>query len=268
MTALPAYDVPQRVTWPRVLRSEWIKLRSLPSAAWSLAATLVLIVGFGAMYSLVRVTRPPVTAAQFANFDPTAISLGGVTLAQLAAGVLGVLLISGEYATGMVHATFAAVPRRLPVLWGKAVALALASLTVCVPATVVAFLTGQSILAREHLDVALSHPGTARAVLGSALYLTGVGLLGLGLGALLRSTAGAVAALFGVLFAFQLVAGLLPSAWSDHVYKFLPAPAGLAITAVRPDAASLAPWTGFLVFLLYISAVLAVAAWRMRGRDA
>jgi ABC-2 type transport system permease protein len=152
--------------------------------------------------------------------------------------VLGVLLITGEYATGMIRTSIAAVPRRLPVLWGKAIAFALTTLALCVPATFAAFLLGQSILSAEQLDTTLGHPGAARAVLGSALYLTAVGLLGLGLGALLRNTAGAISALFGVLFGLQIVAGFLPDTWSDEIYKYLPTPAGVAVTNVRPDPAS------------------------------
>ena len=108
----------------------------------------------------------------------------------------------------------------------------------------------------------------ARAVLGSALFLTAVGLLGLGLGALLRSTAAAVAGLFGLLFAPQLLVGLLPAAWSDRLYRYLPVPAGAAVTNVRPDPAALAPWTGFGLFCLYTAIVLALAAWQLRRRDA
>jgi len=154
------------------------------------------------------------------------------------------------------------------VLWGKATAFALTTLALCVPATFAAFLVGQSILSAEHLDTTLAHSGTARAVLGSALYLAVVGLLGLGLGALLRNTAGAIGALFGLLFALQLVVGFLPETWSDHVYKYLPGPAGMAVTTVRPDSVSLAPWTGFGLFCLYTGIVLGFAAWQLRRRDA
>jgi ABC-2 type transport system permease protein len=252
----------------RAVRAEWTKLRTVPSTAWSLVATVALVVGFGAMYCLLRVSRPPRGAA-LASFDPTSVSLAGISLAQIAVGVLGVLLVTGEYATGTVRTTFAAVPTRLPVLWGKAVAFAGTTLAVCVPAAFVAFGVGQSILSAEHLDTTLGQPGVARAVLGGALYLVAVGLLGLGLGALLRHTAGAVAALFGVLFALQLVAGLLPDTWQDHVYKYLPSPAGMAVATVRPDPTSLlAPWTGFAVCGLYVTAVLAAAAWLLRRRDA
>ena len=267
-TARPTGPAGQRVTQARVIRSEWTKLRSVPSTAWSLLAAVALIVGVGALYSLLRVTRPPTDPAAVAAFDPTAVSLTGVQLAELAVGVLGVLLVAGEYATGTIRSSLAAVPRRLPVLWGKAVVVGLTTVVLCLPAALAAFLVGQSILSAERLDIALSAPGVARAVLGSALYLGAIGLLGLGLGGLLRSTAGAVAGLFGILFAPQLLAGLLPEAWSDRIYPYLPVPAGVAVTAVQPDPASLAPWSGFALFCLYVAVVLALAAWRLRGRDA
>ena len=215
---------------------------------------------------MLRVTRPPTQPEAVAAFDPTAVSLTGVQLAQLAIGVLGVLLVAGEYATGTIRVSLAAVPRRLPVLWGKAIVFALTTLVLCLPATLAAFLVGQSILSAERLDISLSHPGVPRAVLGSALLLSAVGLLGLGLGALLRSAA--VAGLFGLLFGPQLLAGLLPAAWSDRLYPYLPVPAGAAVANVRPDPAALAPWTGFGLFCLYTAVVLALAAWQLRRRDA
>ena len=257
-----------RVSQARVVRSEWTKLRTLPSTVWSLLTTVGLVVGVGAVYALLRVTRPPRQPADLSAFDPTAVSLAGVQLAQFAIGVLGVLLITGEYATGTIRASFAAVPGRLPVLWGKGVVAALTTLGLCVPATFAAFLVGQSILSSQHLDVTLGDPGTARAVLGGALYLTAVGLLGLGLGALTRSTAGGVSALFGLLFAPQIIVGFLPSTWSDQLSRYLPAPAGAAITSARPDPASLGPWTGFGLFVVYTAVVLAIAAWQLRRRDA
>src|SRR5215470_337662 len=138
--ALPPYRQPQRVTQVRVMRAEWTKLRTQPSAYWALLATVVLVVGFGIGYSLLRVARPPRGAAT-ASFDPAAISLSGVQLAQIAVGALGVLLVTSEYATGLVRTTFAAVPRRLPVLWGKAALVTVSVAAVSVPATFAAFLT-------------------------------------------------------------------------------------------------------------------------------
>jgi ABC-2 type transport system permease protein len=257
----------QRVTQARTLRSEWTKFRSQPSAGWSLLTAVALIIGFGVLYSLVRVTRPPRSPADVASFDPTAIGLAGAQLAQVAVGVLGVLLITSEYATGMIRTSMVAVPRRLPVLWAKAIVLALTAPVVFVPATFATFLVSQSVLSRERLGTSLDEPGVARAVLGSALYLTAVGLLGLGLGALLRNTAGAIATLFGVLFGLQIVAGFLPASVADTVSRYLPTPAGVAVTNVRPDPASLGPWAGFGLFCLYTAIVLGLAAWLLRRRD-
>lgn len=265
-TSLPVYTGEQRVTQLRVLRSEWTKLRSLPSTIWSLLAAVTLIVGFGVVYAMVRVARPP---ADPSGFDAAGVSLSGVQLAQLAVGVLGVLLVTGEFATGSIRVTLAAVPKRLPVLWGKAVVFGLTTLALCVPAAVVAFVVGQSILSGENLDTGFGDPGVARAVFGSALFLGLVGLFGLGLGALLRNTAGGVAALFGLLFAPQILVGFLPESVSDHVYKYLPAPAGQAVTFVQPDPTSaLSPWAGFGVFALYTAIALGLAAWQLRQRDA
>jgi ABC-type transport system involved in multi-copper enzyme maturation permease subunit len=262
---VPAYHGDQRVTPLRVLRSELTKFRTLASTAWSLLAATVLTVGIGVLYAMLRVSRPPQPGAAF---DGTAVSLAGVQLAQFAVGILGVLLITGEHSTGMIRTSITAVPRRLPVLWAKAVTLGLVTLAALLPATLAAFLVGQWLLSAEHLDASLTQPGVVRAVLGSALYLAAVGLFGLGLGALLRNTAGAIGALFGALFGLQLLAALLPATWSEHVYKFLPTPAGSAISAIQPDrVTSLGPWTGFGVFCLYITVVFALAAWRLRRRD-
>jgi len=266
--ALPAYPRSQQVTQARVLRSEWTKLRTQPSALWALPSAVILVTAFGILYSLLREARPPHGAAAIRSFDPVAVSLSGVQLAQIAVGVLGVLLITSEYATGLIRTSLAAVPRRLPVLWGKAALLAAATCAVCLPASFAAFLAGQSILGRQHLAVSLSQPGVARAVVGGALYLAVAGLLGLGLGTLLRSTAGGISALFGLLFGLQIVAGFLPGSWSDDIGKYMPASAGQAVAAVRPDPASLPPWAGFGVFCLYAAVLLGLAAVRMRRGDA
>ena len=267
-TALPAYQRRQRVTQVRVIRSEWTKLRTQPAALWSLLSAAILVVAFGIGYSLLREARPPHGAA-IRSFDPVSVSLAGVQLAQIAAGVLGVMIITSEYATGLIRTTLAAVPQRLPALWGKAAALTAATLVVSLPAALAAFLIGQSILSPHHLSMSLGDPGVTRAVIGSALYLAVAGLLGLALGGLLRSTAGGISALFGLLFALPIVAGFLPGHLSDEVSKFLPSTAGLALTTVHPDpTTSLSPWTGFGVFALYAVVLLGLAALRLRRGDA
>ncbi|HEX8630332.1 MAG TPA: ABC transporter permease subunit [Catenuloplanes sp.] len=262
---LPGYHGDQRVSQVRVIRSEWTKLRSLPSTIWCLLAGVLLVVGVGVAYATLRVARPP---ADPATFDSTAVSLAGVQLAQFAIGVLGVLFIAGEYASGSIRVSLAAVPGRRQLLWGKAVAFGVTTVLLGIPAVLVSFVAGQSILSAHGLDVGLGDPGVLRAVLGSALFLTVVGLLGLGLGALLRNTAGGISALFGLLFAPQLVLGLLPESVSDAAYRYLPAPAGVAVSYVHRDPLALAPWTGFGLFCLYTALVLGLAGWLLRRRDA
>jgi ABC-type transport system involved in multi-copper enzyme maturation permease subunit len=261
--------VAQRVTQIRVMKSEWTKLRSLRSTVFSLLAAVIFIVGFGVLVSSLIVGNwPPKNAADIASFDPTSTSLAGSFLAQLAIGVLGVLFMTGEYATGMIRATFAAVPRRLPVLWGKAAVFSAAVLALTVPSTLIAFTLGQSILSSKDIQTSLGEPGVLRAVIGAAFYLTLVGLLGLAIGTLLRSTAAGISTLLGVIFVLPIIVGFLPSSWSDPISKYLPSHAGQSITNVRPDPSSLGPWAGFAVFCLYVVIVLGAAAVSLRRRDA
>jgi ABC-2 type transport system permease protein len=266
--AVPAYRADQRVTLVRVMHSEWTKLRSLPSTLWLLLTTFVLVAGGGLLAAGLQLSNLPRGHAAVAAFDPTGLSLTGVGLAELTAGALGVLLMTGEYATGQVRLTFTAVPRRLPVLWGKAVALALSVLAVSAVATFGAFFVTQAILSPHHLSTTLGQPGVARAVFGSALLLTAVALFGLGFGALIRSAAGAIAALFGALYGLTLAAGFLPGNLAGQVREYLPENAGADIGIVANHAGSLAPWTGFGLFCLYAAVLLGLAAWLLRRRDA
>lgn len=264
----PRDSSPKKVTQARVLLSEWTKIRSLRSTVFSLLAAIVFIVGLSVLVPSVTVAHwPPHDLREAAAFDPTTRSLSGIFLAQLAIGVLGVLLISGEYATGMIRATFAAVPARLPVLWAKATVFATVTLALMVPSVLGAFWIGQSILTSKHLQAKLSDPGVLRAVIGAALFLTVVGLLGIGLGALLRNTAAGISSLFGLLFVLPIIVRFLPSSWADPINKYLPSSAGEAITHVHPDPAMLAPWTGFGLFCAYAIAVLIAAAVSLRRRD-
>jgi ABC-type transport system involved in multi-copper enzyme maturation permease subunit len=265
----PPASKPKKVNQARVLLSEWTKIRSLRSTSFSLLAAVVFIIGFSVLVPSVIVAHwPPRDPREALGFDPTTRALSGIFLAQLAIGVLGVLLITGEYATGMIRATFAAVPARLPVLWAKAAVFAAVTLVLMVPTVLGAFLIGQSILTSKHLQTSLSSSGVLRAVIGAALFLTVVGLLGIGLGALLRNTAGGISTLFGLLFVLPIIVRFLPSSWSDPINKYLPSNAGEAITHVHPDPSLLAPWTGLGLFFGYAVIVLIAAAVSLRRRDA
>lgn len=258
-----------RVTQLRVVRSEWTKLRSLRSTFYTLLAAVVFVIGLGVLFAAVTAAHwSEVGPGERARFDPTNTSLSGVFLAQLAIGVLGVLIVSGEYSTGMIRATLAAVPRRLPVLWAKAGVFAAVTFVLMLLSALAAFFAGQSLLSSKHIQAAFSAPGVARAVVGAALYLTIVGLLGIALGALLRNTAGAIATLFGLLLVLPVLGAVLPSTWSRHVTPYLPSNAGQAVMTVRLGPTSLSPWAGFGVFCAYAAVAMVGAALLLRRRDA
>jgi ABC-type transport system involved in multi-copper enzyme maturation permease subunit len=213
------------------------------------------------------------TTADRANFDALNVSLIGVTLAQLAIGVLGVLVISNEYTSGTIRATLGAVPKRLPVLWAKAAVFSVVTFLLMLPASLITFLTTQALL-RGHavnghdITLSLSDPGVARAVTGSAVYLTLVGLLALGLGATLRRTAGGISAFVAVFFVLAPLVSVLPTSWQNAISPYLPANAGDAIMEAGPHPHTLEPWTGLGVLAAYTAAALATAAIQLRRRDA
>jgi hypothetical protein len=251
-------------------RAEWTKLRSVRSTIWSLLVTVAITVGLGALFCAARVSRwDRLDPGEIRNFDPTAFSLNGLFLAQLAIGVLGVLVISSEYATGQIRATLGATPQRNLVLVAKTVVFAAVTLVVGLVASMAAFFIGQSIFTAKHAQASLGDPGVLRAVIGGALYLTLVGLLGIGLGTVLRRTAGAIAALVGLLLILPILANFLPSPWNDDVSKFLPGQAGGQIFRVIPDSStSLGPWVGFAVFAAYVVVSLVVGGILLARRDA
>ncbi|MBO3745490.1 ABC transporter permease subunit [Streptosporangiaceae bacterium NEAU-GS5] len=244
--------------------SEWTKLWSVRSTFWSLLATVVVTIGLSALLSIAYV----VSAARGPSFDPGAYGLAGLNFGVITLGVLGVLVISTEYATGMIRTSLAAVPRRSRLLAAKALVLGLITLVVGEAVSFASFFLSQAIFATKDLDVTLGAPGMLRAVLGGGLYLTLIALLSLGVGAILRHTAGAITAVLGVLFVLPIFGAFLPGGWGRTVQKLLPSNAGGAILATRELPASLAPWTGFTVFAGYTAVVLVIAFVLFARRDA
>ena len=259
-----------RVTQGRVLVSEFTKFRSLRSAMWTLLAAVVLMIGLGALFSAVTAGQyHTFTWAERAAFNPVTTSLTGVIFAVVAVGVLGVLVTGGEYSTGMIRASLTAVPRRLPVLWGKVAVLAGGIFSVSLAASFISFFLGQALLGSHHLGVPVTAHDALRSVIGAALYLTVAGLTGLALGALLRNTAAGIAAFAAVFFVIPLLATLLPASISDHLAPCLPSNAGGALwggAAHLPNA--LSPWTGFALLCGYAAVLIGAGAWRLRRADA
>jgi ABC-2 type transport system permease protein len=190
-------------------------------------------------------------------------------LAQLLIGVLGVLVITGEYSTGVIRSTLSAVPKRLPVLWAKAGVLAVVTGMPMLVAVFTAFFTGQAILSGDGTGVALTDPGVLRAVLGSVGFLAGVALLGLAIGAIVRNTAGAIGALVAILLLLRGLLGLvLPNGWGDTVVSYLPSNAAAAFTTVNPEPDLLSSGVGLAVFAGYLVVLFGVAAVLLVRRDA
>jgi hypothetical protein len=251
-----------------VFRSEWTKLYSLRSTRYALLATTVLTIGFGLIASAVTVSRwATMSAADKATFDPLSASLVGVRFGVLAIGVLGILLVTGEYTTGMIRSTMTAVPKRLPVLWGKAGVYALVALVITIPSAFVAFFAGQAILSGQHIQIAFSHAGVTGAVIGAAGFLTLTGLFAMGLGAILRSTAAGIATFAGIMYVLPPLVGILPTSVANSIDPYLPSSAGQAMMEIGHHAHTLSPGAGLAVFAGYVAVTIAAAAVLLVRRD-
>jgi hypothetical protein len=269
VTTPPQLEHAGRVTPARVALAEWTKLRSVRSTLWSLAAAVVFTVGIGALASAIVAHQwPSMSPSDRAGMHPLDPILPGVQLAQLAGGVLGVLVVTAAYSPGMIRASLTAVPKRLPVLWAKAGVYGAVTLALMAPTVFVTFFVGQALLSGRPIDVSLSGPEVLRAVVGAVLYLTAVGIFGVGLGAIVRNTAGGIAAFAGLMFVLPPLLAVLPSSWGNAAVPYLPLTAGQAVMSVRHGQDSLAPWPGFAVLCGYAAAALVLGALSLLRRDA
>jgi hypothetical protein len=251
-----------------VLRSEFLKLRSVRSTFWTLTVAVASNIGLGAATAGVLAGR--LSASEKATADGVRLALAGIHLSQIAFGVLGVLVITSEYGTGMIRATLAAVPQRRTVLAAKALVYTATAVVIGTASSFGAYFAFQAALpAGDSLKSALADPGVLRAVFGGGLYLAMLGLLGLGLGAVIRVSAGAIAALFGLLFVPPILLAMLPHSWQSTIGPYVPMQAGEQIyVAVSHEATALAPWTGFGVFTLYAVLALSLGLFLINRRDA
>jgi len=258
-----------RVTQVRVAFSEWTKLHSLRSTRWSLGIGVLLTIALPVLFSAVTSSHwGSMSPHERADRHPLDIALAGVNVSQLAIAVLGVLVITGEYSTGMIRASFTAVPKRLPVLWAKTAVFAVVAFLLMLPPVVIAFFASQTILSRHHiLQISFSHPGVARSVIGGAVYLMLVGIFALAIGAIVRNTAGGIATFAGIFFVIPPLMLILPASWNHAVSKYLPSEAGRQMFSLSHDANSLAPGPGAVLFTGYCALALVVAAVVLVRRD-
>jgi ABC-type transport system involved in multi-copper enzyme maturation permease subunit len=264
-----------RASFAGALRSEFTKIRSVRSTYWTLLAMLVVVIGLGALSSYAEAhsfgqlpagIQAHQRAQEIAN--ATEHSLFGLILGQLIIAVLGALTITAEYSTGMIRTSLSVLPRRGTVFAAKALVFGVIAVAAGLVSSFASYSLGQAILSGQHINSTLGQPGVLRAVIGGGLFLGVCGLLSFGLGALIRHTAGAITASFGLLFVLVILAGFLPTSWAVHVDKWVPTNAGGAIWEKVTGVHPFSPWTGFAVFCGYAALALAAGLYRFRNRDA
>lgn len=265
-----------RLSFARIVRSEWIKLTSLRSTVWSLALIVVLGVG-----SSLLIASLSTSLGGTVESDPGSVLTTltvGVSFGQLIAAILGVLAISGEYTTGMIRSTLAAVPSRLPVLGAKALVLFTAVTAVSLVTMFGSWAATYSILDAQGAAVSLSEPGFAMALAGAALYLGLTAVFALGLGTLVRSASGGIGAAILIIVVLNSVVPLLTLAvdWASELTPYLFSNAGVAMARLGENDSlgaamggqMLAPWAGALVVLAWTLVSLTLGALRLKRQDA
>jgi ABC-2 type transport system permease protein len=253
------------VTLRRVLAAEWTKLHSLRSTAWLLVVTALLVVTVGVASAVGAMVGALPTDP--ATVDPLGGALTGISTVELLVAALGALAVTGEYTSGSVRLTLAAVPTRWPVLAAKAAVVAATVFMVVLAATVTAFLTASAMIATTGTSLSITAPGVARALVGAAVHLAFVGLLAVGLGWLTRSAVGTLAAVIGLLYVLPVVGFVLPADVAAVVVPFLPGNAGSALMQLQASGL-LRPGAAAVVLVAWALLVLGAAAVVLRRRDA
>jgi ABC-2 type transport system permease protein len=254
------------------LHAEWTKLRTVPSTAWLLSAAVALTSAAGVVADVAA--KCPTSGCQL---DPARISLTGTYVGQTIVAILAVLVITGEYSSGMIRVTFAAAPRRITVLAAKAVNLTGLVLAAGALAVLGSYLAGRLILpghgfttAHGYLPLSLAHGPVLRAVAGSDLYLALIALLSLGVAAAVREAAAAIGIVLGLLYVVPIVAAAVTTqSLHRHLDQIAPMTAGLAIQdTAGSGGAPIGPWAGLGVLAAWAAAALLVGGLLLRMRDA
>jgi len=251
-------------TW-NVARGEWTKFWSVRSTKFTLLAAGVVTVVFGMIFSAVAESGEAAGPATLLT-DPIDLALAGMALGEMIVGVLGVLIVAGEYSTGLIRTTFAAVGRRTKVLWAKSAVLAASLFAMAAVAVTAAVVLGQAVYAGDLATVPFAD--ALDVILGAVVYLTGIGLIGLALGFLLRSTAAGIAVLVGGVFIGPNLLNLLPESITDVFMKYLPSEAGSAMMTQVSDPELLSRGAGYVVFIAWVIGLLGLAGYLVRKRDA
>jgi ABC-2 type transport system permease protein len=261
-----------------LLRSEWIKLRTLRSTIWCYAIIVAITIGLGLLIAS-AIQSSTINPSSPGNEAIVQVATLGIAFSQLVAAVLGALLITGEYGTGMIRSTLTAVPKRLPALAAKAIVLAVTTFALGLVSIVVTALVATPILTAKNIPVDLADGKVWFAIVGGAGYLALIALLALAVGTIVRNSAGGISAALGLVFVapivFQIIAGITQATWAINVLALLPSSAGGRMYAYVSDVAApasktivLDPFQGFLVLAVWVIAFFVVASVLLKRRDA
>jgi hypothetical protein len=268
-----AAEATRRVGFSHLLATEWTKIRSVRSTVWTLIIFVVVSLGLTGLFTWLTIHALNSGQAERRSSaiatDPVSFILGtGLGLGQLAICVLGVLVITSEYSSGTIRASLLAVPKRIPMLIAKGVVFSMIVFVIGEAVAFGSFFIGAAII-HSHFPVSLSQPGVTRAVIGSGLYLTVLGLFALAIGSLIRHTAGAITTVIGLVLVIFPLTGLLPSSWGAHIHAYMPTIAGMLITADKQTSGQLlSPWQGFGVFCAWTALLLIAGGYLLKRRDA
>jgi hypothetical protein len=271
------------VTFGRVLRSEWIKVTTVPSTVILIACTVVVMVGLAALFawSLTIMAQSVGDANAPSEFQPPADGPGsvagqaltvpssGLAFGQLLIASLAVVLIASEWATGMIRSTMVAVPKRIPALLAKTVIIAGVAFLVGAGSALVSYLVAQPILRGKDLGFAVTDDGVLASIINTGTFLALVAVISIAIGILLRNTAGGVVTAVGIFFVLpiivQLISGLAD--WIPEAARFLPAEAGTQMVAITTADDALTQWEGGLVMGAWALVLLVVALVTAKKRD-
>ncbi len=255
----------QPVELGRVVKSEWIKFRTLRSSVAILGAAAAGMIAIGL---IVAYNTRHLTARIQPDDHVQSSTMQGYYLAQLLIGALGVLFVTGEYSTGMIRSTLAAVPTRLPVVWAKLIVFVAVTAASMIVACLVAFVASQAVISHYRTGYSLTDPGVLRIVVGTGVYLTLIGVIGAALGWIVRSTPGSLVAYAALILVVPVLFGSILGDWGRHVAQYLPSNAGGSFVRSIPEPVTLHPWTGIVVMALWAVAGIIIAAIQLRRRDA
>lgn len=260
-----ADTAPHRVTFGGLVSSEWLKFRTVRSNVVALGGAAAAAIGFGALFSSLAGSDDG--PGRFSE-SSLSLSLGGFQLSQIIIAILGVALVAGEYQTGLIRTWFGAAPHRLRVLAAKTTVYGGLVFVVALAAAIVAFSIGQAVLPAGWVALSLGSEGVMQALLGTAFYAAAIGMIGIGLGFLLRSTAAGAGAVVSMLMLAPLMVGLLPDWIGDPLGKVLPSNAATAVQGVESGSELLSAGWGAVVLIAWVAATIGAAAVSLSRRDA